>query len=134
MEIFKLCITVFIYLIFPVAGITAYVLLLKKMRREQVPHIPKLSLLALFYIYGSWLVIILAEIFVKWSGMASMGVAFLIVIAPFICGIIAFRHRKNILLTKYHRLVFLLSIVYLISIAFLLGSVVVHNLMLQKYY
>ena len=43
MEIFKLCITVFIYLIFPVAGITAYVLLLKKMRREQVPHIPKLS-------------------------------------------------------------------------------------------
>ena len=115
MEMISAIMIIVTYLLLPIAGIVAYVRLLRKMKREQVPRAPKLTWFALFYIYGGVLTMILTAIFCQWSGMASLGLFFLLFIAPAICGMIAWRHRHNIELSVYHRIARRMALGYLIG-------------------
>lgn len=124
-ELFTL---VFIHLILPIAGIVAYIRLLRKMRREQVSDIPKISLFMLFFIYGSVLTVILTGLFWKWSGMSSLGLAFLTFVAPIIFSIIAWQQRNHTGISSYHLILYRMALVYLVGEAVLVVAGVVIQL------
>lgn len=119
---------VFIHLILPIAGIIAYIRLLRKMRREQVSDIPRISLFMIFLIYGGVLIVILTELFWKWSGMSSLGLAFLVFVAPIICSIIAWQHRNHTGISNYHCMLYSMALAYLMAEAFLIVVVAVIQL------
>ena len=55
----------------PIAGVVAYIRLIRKMRREQITAIPKFSLFMLFLICGTLLMEILLGISGMWSGAST---------------------------------------------------------------
>lgn len=125
METVAAIMTIITYLILPIVGVVAYIRLLRRMKREQVPAPPKLTWFALFYICGGLLTMILSAIFCQWSGMASLGFFFLLFVAPFICGLIAWRHRHNDGLSVYHRLARRMALGYLIGEVLLVAASII---------
>lgn len=105
----------------PVTGVIVYILLIRKMRKEQISPVPKASLFALFLIYGTLLMEILLGLSGSASGMSSLGILFLIFVAPVICGIIALLHRNNVRISKYHRIMRRMALAYLLGEAILIG-------------
>lgn len=93
MKIILSYITATIILLFllalPIAGVVAYIRLIRKMRREQITAIPKFSLFMLFLICGTLLMEILLGISGMWSGASTAGFIFLLFVAPALCGMIA---------------------------------------------
>ena len=106
MKIILSYITATIILLFllalPIAGVVAYIRLIRKMRREQITAIPKFSLFMLFLICGTLLMEILLGISGMWSGASTAGFIFLLFVAPALCGMIAWRHRHHSEISKYH--------------------------------
>ncbi len=49
---------------------------------------------------------------ITWSGMASLGTFYLILAAPIIMGIIAYRHRETRTISKYHNWTYLSGLFY----------------------
>ena len=92
MDLFKV---IFIYLIVPFLGLMAYILLVHKMLNEHFPNPPYLSYFFIFVLYGGLLQIILTGLFWRWSGMASLGAGFLIVMGPIVMGFIISNSRKK---------------------------------------
>lgn len=92
MKIILSYITATIILLFllalPIAGVVAYIRLIRKMRREQITAIPKFSLFMLFLICGTLLMEILLGISGMWSGASTAGFIFLLFVAPALCGMI----------------------------------------------
>ena len=121
---FLLFMGIFIHLLLPAAGLVAYLRLIRRMRREQVPHLPKGSFFALFLIYGSVLMVILTGLCWEASGLSSLGILFLTFIAPVICALILLRHRTHTSLSKYHRIVRRLAIGYLAGETALISIIV----------
>ena len=76
MKIILSYITATIILLFllalPIAGVVAYIRLIRKMRREQITAIPKFSLFMLFLICGTLLMEILLGISGMWSGATNI--------------------------------------------------------------
>lgn len=105
MKIILSYITATIILLFllalPIAGVVAYIRLIRKMRREQITAIPKFSLFMLFLICGTLLMEILLGISGMWSGASTAGFIFLLFVAPALCGMIAWRHRHHSEIAKY---------------------------------
>ena len=96
----------------PLLGIAAYLLLCRRMLRSGVELAAVLSYFILFAIYGGWLVVFLTAFFWEWSGMASLGVFFLLFFAPFIslaASIVLWRQRPS---SIFHRVGFVLSAFY----------------------
>ena len=112
MPISRIMIALGIHLIIPPLGIGAFVLLNRRMRRALVPSPPVVSYSILFAIFGGWLLVLLTALFWVWSGMASLGVGYLIFIAPIITAILAWRLRQSRTVSAYHRNAFLASIAY----------------------
>lgn len=121
MELLFTLIFLFLFLTSPIVGLIAYIRLIRKMRKEQVALIPRGSIFALFFIYGGVFMEILTGLCWQWSGMSSLGLMFLIFIAPIICTTIAWRQRHNIKLSNYHRIIFRMAVGYLIGIIALFG-------------
>ena len=107
----EIFIAVFIHLLVPLAGLSAYLLLVNKMRR-QCSDAPVVSPFLVFAIYGGVLLLLLTSLFWYWSGMASLGSAFLLVVAPFIMLGVAMRLRAKKQISKYHRAVFYAAAFY----------------------
>jgi hypothetical protein len=93
----------------PLLGIVVYVLFCRKMLSSGVEMPPVFSYFLLFAIYGAWLIVILTGFFWEWSGMASLGVFFLLLIAPFLTGGSALILRGRRRISLYHRCAFALS-------------------------
>lgn len=124
METFNLIIDILVFLLFfaiPTAGVVFYIRLLRKVRREQVERVPRGSLFLLFAIYGCVVMEVFMGLYWQWSGMASLGLLFLAVFAPVVCGVITLRHRHNTGLSKYHRVVFRMAVGYLLAEAVVIG-------------
>lgn len=125
MKIILSYITATIILLFllalPIAGVVAYIRLIRKMRREQITAIPKFSLFMLFLICGTLLMEILLGISGMWSGASTAGFIFLLFVAPALCGMIAWRHHSEI--SKYHCTILHAALGYLLGEAVLIGAV-----------
>lgn len=109
----------------PAAGVVFYFRLLRKMRKEEVDRAPRGSLFLLFVIYGCLAMEIFMGVSWHWSGMASLGILFLAIFAPVVCGVIALRHRYNTGLSLYHRVVFRMAVGYLLGEMVVIGVGVV---------
>ncbi len=96
----------------PLLGVIAFVLLCRWMRRLQIPSPPIISYFILFASFGGWLEIFLTELFWRWSAMASLGIGFLMFIAPILTAGIAFGLWKDRTLSAFHRGAVFASIAY----------------------
>lgn len=123
MTVSEIIIALTIHLIIPLAGLLLYFLLVLKMRREKVANPPEIDFLILFATYGGMLLTILTSFFWIWSGMASLGLFYLIFAAPIILGIIAYRNFKKRKILKYHLWAYRKALLYYVHmpIALLIG-------------
>ena len=87
--LFDLFIALSLHLGVPALGFWLYV----KLCKDESISKYSLPLFILFFTYGGWLMVILTGLFWYWSGMASLGVVFLIFVAPFILGFQAYKLR-----------------------------------------
>ena len=100
-----------IHVLVPLVGLTVFVLLCRKMQRTtQSP--PFLSYFILFAIFGGWLMVCLTALFWRWSGLASIGVAALVLVAPFVTAGVAIHLRSRRPKSAFHRGAYFASIAY----------------------
>lgn len=108
----EIVIALAIFLILPLVGLVCFLRLRKQMNKENTPNAPTTELFIIFVTYGGLMLVALMTLFWLWSGMASLGVFYLVFIAPVIMGIIAYRHRKTRTVSKYHNWTYLSSLLY----------------------
>jgi hypothetical protein len=84
------------------------------MKREKTANPPTIDLFFIFATYGGLLLMILTTLMWDWSGMASLGAFYLIIGAPVVMGIIAYRNNKTRQTSKYHIWTYRLGLLYYI--------------------
>ena len=105
-------VAVLIYLIIPLAGVIVFLRILKKIKAENISDPPKIGLFPIFATYGGLLILVLTSLFWEWSGMASLGVFYLILIAPFIMAGIALNNYNKREESPYHQWAFRAGAMY----------------------
>jgi len=100
-----------IHVLIPLLGFTLFVLLCRKMQRA-TPSPPLLSFFLLFAIFGGWLMVCLTALLWRWSGLASLGVAALLLAAPFVTAGLAIRLRSQRTVSAFHRSAYFASVAY----------------------
>lgn len=108
----EIIIAITIHLILPLIGLLYFLRLKKQMKNENIPNAPTPELFVIFSTYGGLLLVVLTTLFWKWSGMASLGTFYLILAAPIVMGIIAYRHRPTKTISKYHNWAYLYGLLY----------------------
>lgn len=106
-----------IYVLTPIMGLLAFWALIRKMRSEGVVSPPEIHFLVLFFTLGGWLLVLLTAWFWEWSGLASIGVLYLIFIAPALTAVMAWQLRSNRTLSNFHKYAFFLSGAYTCVVA-----------------
>ena len=106
MEILK---PLLIYLVVPAVGLLVFMWLKDDMYEKEIEDPPIASLFIIFATYGGWLIVVLTLIFWYASGMALLGVAYLMFLAP----LAAWLYPKRDL-SPYHSWAFFMSAGYLI--------------------
>ena len=109
----KTIIAILIYLVILLAGIFGYIRIRVKMKDENIEMPPVIRLFFIFLSYGGMIMLIVTSFLVHWSGMASLGLFYLIFVAPVITGFIAFLNKNDKEKSKYHNLAFILAIAYI---------------------
>lgn len=112
MPLSKIVIAILIHLITPLLGAGAFLFLCWRMIQAQIQLPPFFSYFVLFCVYGGWLIVALTAGFWEWSGMASIGVAGLVFVAPFVTASLARNLRQQRGLSGFHRGAYFLSIGY----------------------
>ena len=115
---------ILIYIVLPILGVVAFLILRRKMK-SSMENPPTLGLFILFVTYGGLLQVALTAIFCFWSGMASLGFAYLIFIAPVLMGIIAYRNYQRSALSLFHKGMFLGAALYFIIAPIMIGLAIV---------
>lgn len=103
---------ILVNLVAPLAGLQVFFWLRNKMRDAEIERPPVIPLFIVFATYGGWLMIALTLLFWYWSGMALLGLMYLIFIAPFVMMVLAglmFRQRR---LSRFHFGLFVASMIY----------------------
>ena len=101
-----------IHLLMPLAGFAVFCWLYFHMRRAGIPAPPFVSYFILFATFGGWLLVALTVLFWEWSGMASLGVFYLVFVAPRITAVLAWRLRQRRADSGFHRAAFWTSAAY----------------------
>jgi len=101
-----------IHLLVLLLGMIVFALLCRRMRRTHIPSPPFVSYFILFATFGGWLMVCLTALFWNWSGMASLGVFSLILVAPFVTAGVAFSLRNRRTLSAFHRSAYVASLAY----------------------
>jgi len=120
MTTIEIVIPLIIYFIIPLSGLLFFLQLKKRMKRENVQNRPTIELFIIFATYGGVILVVLTDLFWYWSGMASLGVFYLIFGAPIVMGVIAYRHRHIRTISKYHKWIYILALAYFIVLALFL--------------
>jgi hypothetical protein len=108
----KIIAAIGVNLVIPLLGVIAYGLLCRRMWRMQIASPPFLSYFILFATFGGWLMVLLTALFWEWSGMASLGVFYLVLIAPFLTAFLAWKLNGRRALSGFHQSAFVASISY----------------------
>ena len=103
-----------IHLVLPLTGLLWFLRLKKQMKNENIQNAPITELFIIFSTYGGLLLVALTTLFWQWSGMASLGTFYLILAAPIVMGIIAYRHRQTKTISKYHNWTYLSGLLYFV--------------------
>jgi hypothetical protein len=103
-----------IYLVVPLAGLKFYLFLCQRMKDREIPSPPIVPLFLIFATYGGWLTVLLTTVFGAWSGMATLGLAYLVLLAPVLMLILAFLLFRQRKLSSYHYSTFVSSSAYFV--------------------
>src|ERR1700759_956757 len=82
------------------------------MRSARVVSPPDIPFFILFFTLGGFLTVLLTVGFWEWSGLASLGVAYLIFVAPVLTAFLSWLLRVQRSLSKFHACAFYVSIAY----------------------
>lgn len=124
MEIVK---ATLIHLAVPIAGLQVFGWLRNNMRAAQIERPPVVPLFIIFATYGGWLMVTLTSLFWYWSGMASLGLIYLVFIAPIVMSVLAVRLYRERRLSRYHRGAFIASGAYPFVVASLVLTRVLYG-------
>jgi len=114
---------VLIHLVVPGAGVLFYLSIVRRMLDQQLKDPPVISLFVIFATWGSLLVLVLTRFFWYWSGMATLGLAYLMFLAPIVMGVIAVRSYLDRTVSRFHKGTFVASVSYLpIIVCVIVGS------------
>lgn len=103
---------ILMHVFFPVLVLYAFAELRWSMEEKEIESPPTGYLLVLLVTYGGWLMVGLTAFFWYWSGMASLGLLYLVLVAPFVTLVMAimlYRRRGE---SAFHRAAFLASVAY----------------------
>lgn len=114
MTVPEITIAFIIYLLIPFTGLMYYLRIYKLMKTENIPNAPGIGLLIIFATYVGLLLLALTSLWGVWSGLASLGTFYLLLVAPFIMGFIAYRQRHTKAVSKYHKLTYLSALFYFV--------------------
>ncbi|NQY29899.1 MAG: hypothetical protein HRT69_10545 [Flavobacteriaceae bacterium] len=120
----EIIIAVTIHLIIPLTALIMYLGLVRKMKSEKIENPPTIDLFLTFATYGGLLLVTLTTLFWKWSGMASLGSFYLILGAPIVMGIIAYRNSKKKELSIYHLRTYKAGLLYFLITPITFGLLV----------
>jgi len=105
---------IFVYIIIPLLGLVVFLFINRKMRLENIVNPPTMVIFIVFTNYGGLLLLVLTAYFLEWSGAASLGVFYLIFIAPVVMAFIAYKPSKNRHVSIYHKRSFIACISYFV--------------------
>ena len=111
-ETYNIITPLVIYLLIPLAGVIYYLTLNKRMKVQKITDPPMIAMFIIFFTYGGLLTLILTSFFGGWSGMASLGMFYLIFLAPIAMIIIGVASHKKRDLSIYHRRMYNFSSLY----------------------
>lgn len=114
MKAIEIISVIVVHFVIPLVGLLIYFRLIIKIRQENIESPPVIDLFLIFVNYGGLLLIILTELFWKWSGMASLGFFYLLAAAPIVMGIISHKNYKRRQLSKYHLFVYKAGLLYFV--------------------
>jgi len=103
-----------IYVIVPIVGVIIYLILRRRMIFKSVIKPPIWEMFIIFFTYGGLLTLILTVFFWEWSGLSSLGVFYLIFLAPVAMFIVAYRQYKKRKTSIYNLWMFYLGALYFI--------------------
>jgi hypothetical protein len=126
----EIAVAALIYLALPAAGFCLYGGLRNRMYKTGIPDPPIAPFFILFVTYGGWLLVILTSLFLGWSGMATLGVAYLMFIAPVVMLTLTIRLYKRRNLSGFHLSAFVASAVYIL---FPIGVLIFGSVMIAKF-
>jgi hypothetical protein len=105
---------ILIHFVVPASGLGLYWRLRERMIETGIPKAPVIPFFILFATYGGWLLVGLTLLFWYWSGMATLGLAYLTLIAPIVMLALAVRLYKQRNLSTFHFGAFAASAVYIL--------------------
>lgn len=82
------------------------------MRAAQIERPPVFPLFIIFATYGGWLIVLLTMLLWYWSGMAVLGLIYLVFIAPVVMTVLAVLLYRQRRLSRYHFASFIASGIY----------------------
>lgn len=103
-----------IYIVVLIVGVVFYLMLRKRIISKGVVNPPIGEMFIIFFTYGGLLTLILTVFFGEWSGLASLGAFYLIILAPIVMLIVAYRQYKKRKTSIYHQWMFYLGLFYFI--------------------
>ena len=106
-----LLVTVILF-ITPLMGLLFFFVLKRRMKNERIINPPIKALFVIFITYGGLILLVLTAFFLRWSGAASLGTFYLILGAPIVMSLIAYRNYNYRQISKYHQLIYKLAILY----------------------
>ena len=90
-------------------GVGLFWALVLKMRNARLVSSPVVPFFILFFTLGGWLTVLLTVWFWEWSGMASLGMLYLVLVAPVLTAFMSWRLRHQRSLSGFHAWAFYLS-------------------------
>src|SRR5262245_36954777 len=118
MTFMEITVAILIHFVVPASGLGLYWRLRDRMIVAGIPEPPIAPFFILFATYGGWLLVGLTFLLWYWSGMATLGLAYLIFIAPILMLALAVRLYKRRNMSSFHFGAFAASAVY---VPFLIG-------------
>lgn len=126
----EIAVATLIHVVIPASGLRLYLWLRNRMLTAGIPDPPIIPFLILFATYGGWLLVILTSLFWYWSGMATLGLAYLMFIAPVLMLALAVRSYKHRNLSSFHCGAFVASAIYIL---FPTGVLIFRSVTASKY-
>jgi hypothetical protein len=112
MPVSKIIAGIGVNILVPLLGIIIFVLVCRRMWGMHVQSPPFFAYFIFFATFGGWLVVFLTGLFWEWSGMASLGVFYLLFVAPFLTAGAAFSLRRRHALSIFHRVAYIANMIY----------------------
>ena len=112
----------------PLGGVLVFVSLCLWMWMARIKRPPLTSFFIIFATYGGWLMIVVTLRFWYWSGMALLGLMYLVLVAPFVMVVLAALTYSRRNLSRFHLVSFVASGLYPFLIGALLLARTVYGL------